>query len=39
MSAPVMSNAGRYGISCGGRAAGAWMITSGWFGSSAFSCS
>ena len=38
MSAPVMSKAGRYGVSCATVLRGAWMITSGWFGSSAFSC-
>ena len=37
MSAPVMSNVGRYGVSCATVLRGAWMITSGWFGSSAFS--
>ena len=32
MSAPVMSNAGRYGVSSATVLRGAWMITSGWSG-------
>ena len=34
MSAPVMSNAGRYGTSCSTVFSGAWMMTTGWSGSS-----
>src|SRR5205085_5263550 len=35
MSTPVTSNAGRYGFSASADFRGAWMITTGWFGSSA----